>query len=292
MNIISFDLEEWYFEKEHHGGRNFRYKQLDEMFAKLLSVLEEHNIKATFFCVGKLATDFPVVIKKIVEHGHEVGCHSNEHTWLSKMTEQELRSDTSEAVKALEDVAGHKIVSYRAPAFTITPYNKWAINVLAECGIEIDSSIFPASRSFGGFKDFPQDTPCLISHDGATIKEFPISLTPIFGKAIAYSGGGYFRLLPYRFTSRTMKNREYNICYFHLNDLISQKMPLKSKAEYEEFYKEPGTLKNRLLRYVKSNIGTNGGFDKLQRLIGDHQFFNICEANNCIDWEKANMIEL
>ena len=292
MNILTFDIEEWYLEKILHNGRAFRYQQFDESFAKVLYELDKRGIKATFFCVGRLAIDFPQVVREIAKRGHEVGCHSNEHTWLNKMTEKQLLNDTKEAIKTLEDVSGQKVVSYRAPAFSITQQNKWAVNVLAECGIENDASIFPTSRDYGGYKGFPQDTPCIISHEGATLKEYPISLTSILGKTMAYSGGGFFRLLPYWLVNKTIKNRDYNICYFHLNDLINQKIALKSKAEYEEYFKEPGTLKNRLIRYVKSNIGTGDAFVKLQHLLSDHRFLNIQEADKRIDWNRTIIIEL
>ena len=292
MNILTFDIEEWYLEKILHGGRTFKYKQFDETFASVLEELDKLGIKATFFCVGKLAVEFPEVVKEIAFRGHEIGCHSDEHTWLNKMTEEQLQNDTMEALKALEDVSGRKVVSYRAPAFSITPQNKWAVNVLAECGIESDASIFPTSRDFGGYKDFPQDTPCLIEHEGASLKEYPISLTSFIGKTIAYSGGGYFRLLPYWFVSRTMKQRDYNICYFHLNDLIHQKIAFKSKEEYEEYFKEPGTLKNRLVRYVKSNVGTGDAYEKLKKLLSQHQFVSILEANKLIDWNLVKTVLL
>lgn len=290
MNILTFDVEEWYLEKILHGGRAFKYQSYDETFCKLMDELDRLGMKATFFCVGQLAKEFPEVVKTIAMRGHEVGCHSNEHTWLNKMSEEDLRKDTIEAIKILEDVSEQKVVSYRAPAFSITQENKWTVNVLAECGIENDASIFPTSRDFGGYKSFPQDTPCIISHDGATLKEYPISLTSILGKQIAYSGGGYFRLLPYRFVSRTMKQRDYNICYFHLNDLIKQKIAFKSKAEYEEYFKEPGTLKNRILRYAKSNVGTGDAYSKLQRLLSEHLFVSIREADKMIEWEKVKKI--
>lgn len=292
MNILTFDIEEWYLEKILHGGRAFRYQQYDETFAKMMDELDKHGIKATFFCVGKLATDFPDVIRRISKAGHEIGCHSNEHTWLNKMSEEALLKDTTEAIKILEDVSEQKVVSYRAPAFSITQENKWAVNVLAECGIENDASIFPTSRDFGGYKGFPQDTPCIISHDGATLKEYPISLTSLLGKQIAYSGGGYFRLLPYWLIDKTMKCRDYNICYFHLNDLIKQKIAFKSKAEYEDYFKEPGTLKNRLVRYAKSNVGTGDAFSKLQRLLSEHMFVSIHEADKMIDWKNVKTIIL
>jgi len=292
MNILTFDIEEWFFEKEHNGGREFRYRQLDEIIAKVLDALDENDIKATFFCLGKLAIDFPSVVKDIANRGHEVGCHSNDHIWLTKMTEKQLMNDTSNAIKALEDVVGQKVVSYRAPAFTITAENLWAINVLSECGIENDASIFPASRAFGGFKSFPQDSPCTISHGGSQLREFPISLTKVMGKTTAYSGGGYFRILPYWFVSKTMLRRDYNICYFHLNDLLNQKIPLKGKAEYEKFYKEPGTLKNRLVRYVKTNIGNGDSFPKFCRLLSEQPFVSIGQACKEIDWNKENKVSL
>lgn len=292
MNILTFDIEEWYLEKILHGGRTFKYQAYDEAFARVLDELDRLCIKATFFCVGKLATDFPQVVREIARRGHEVGCHSNEHTWLNKMTEEELRRDTTEAVKALEDVSGQKVVSFRAPAFSITTENKWAVNVLADCGIESDASIFPTSRDFGGYRDFPQDTPCIIRHEGETLKEYPICLTSVLGKRMAYSGGGYFRLLPYRLVSKTIRQRGYNICYFHLNDLIVQKIAFKSKAEYEEYFKEPGTLKNRMLRYLKSNIGTGDAYGKLQRLLKEHLFVSIREADKQIDWGKMNVVNL
>ena len=292
MNILTYDIEEWYLEKVLHNGRAFRYQQFDETFAKVLDELDKCGIKATFFCVGRLAIDFPKVVREIAKRGHEVGCHSNVHTWLNKMDEESLRQDTTEAIKALEDVSGKKVVSYRAPAFSITDKNKWAVNVIADCGIENDASIFPTTRDFGGYKGFPQDTPCIISHEGVSLKEYPISLTSLLGKQMAYSGGGYFRLLPYWLVNRTMTERDYNICYFHLNDLIQEKKKMMSKVAYEEYFKEPGTLKNRLLRYAKSNVGTGDAFGKLQRLLSEHLFVSILEADRMIDWGNVKTIIL
>lgn len=292
MNILTFDIEEWYLEKVLHGGRASKYRQYDEMFARLLDELDVRGIKATFFCVGRLAEEFPAVVKNISARGHDIGCHSNVHKWLNKMTVEELRKDTAEALKALEDVSGQKVTSFRAPAFSITRENKWAVNVLAECGIESDASIFPTSRDFGGYKVFPQDTPCRISHDGAVLKEYPVSMTSVLGRRMAYSGGGYFRLLPYWMIEKTMAKRDYNIFYFHLNDLINQKIAFMNRTEYESYFKEPGTLKNRLVRYFKSNIGTTDARHKLQKLLYSVDFMCIREVDKIIDWSKTNVIQL
>ena len=206
MNILTFDIEEWYIEKAFRGGRAFRYQEFDDTLAKVLDELDRLGIKGTFFCVGKLASEFPDVVRRIASRGHEIGCHSHEHVWINKMTEDELLDDTMEALKALEDIVGQKVTSYRAPAFSITEKNPWAIQVLAECGIERDASIFPGPRDFGGYPSFPQDMPCKIEYQGTVLKEYPIGMMSILGRRIAYSGGGYFRLIPYWLTSRTMRS--------------------------------------------------------------------------------------
>lgn len=290
MNILTFDTEEWYLERVLYGGRQFKYQQYDNTFSKLLDDLDRCGIKATFFCLGKLTQERPDVIRMIADKGHEVGCHSNEHTWLTKMNEKVLKVDTIEAIKALEDVSGMKVVSYRAPAFSITPENKWALSVLAECEIENDSSVFPAGRDFGGYAPFPQDTPCYINYEGVKLKEYPISMTTVLGKRMAYSGGGYFRLLPYWLVKCKMRKKDYNICYFHLNDLINQKIKMKSRKEYEDYFHEPGTLKNRLMRYMKSNIGNGDGYGKLKKMMSDYPF--TCIRDCGFDWANAKTIEL
>ena len=191
-----------------------------------------------------------------------------------------------------EDVAGQQVVSYRAPAFSITHENPWAVEVLAACGIKNDASIFPTFRAYGGYQHFPQDRPCTIGYHGATLREFPISLATVFGKRIAYSGGGYFRLLPYWFVSRMLDRSNYNICYFHLVDLVSGKIKLKSRKEYEDYFHEPGTLKNRLVRFAKANATMGDSYHKLVKLLSTHSFVSMAEAVRQTDWSKTSTIEL
>ena len=292
MNILTFDVEEWYMEKILRGGREFKYRQFDETFAHLIDNLDKLGLKATFFCVGQLAKEFPDVVNTLAKRGHEIGCHSNIHSFLNKMNEKTLRQDTTDAIKALEDLTGKKVTSYRAPAFSITENNKWAMGVLADCGIEYDASIFPASRDFGGYPLFPVSKPCKISYKGSIIKEFPVSVTNLLGKKMVYSGGGYFRIIPYQAINRIFKKEDYNICYFHLSDLLNIKVKLMNKQAYESYFKESGTLKNRLVRCAKSNLGRGDTFGKLIKLMSENEFVNIREASNQMDWEKIETVIL
>ena len=292
MNIISFDIEEWFIERAFGGGREARYREFDEFLDKILCALDARNIKGTFFCVGQMATEFPDVVRKIDDAGHEIGCHSNTHRWLNKMTREEALEDTKVAVGSLEQLIGKKVKSYRAPAFSIGKANKWAFEVLAECGIERDASVFPAVRDFGGFTEFGQKEPAIIRYGAAQIKEFPICTAKILGKEIAYSGGGYFRFFPYWFIKREMGKHDYAMNYFHIADLLPESNKMMSRAAYESYFKESGTLLNRYKRYIKSNLGKSGAWNKLQKLINSIDYVNLDQADSAIDWSKAKIIEL
>lgn len=287
MNILTFDIEEWYIEKKYHGGHKEKYEQFDWYLGEILDLLDATKTKATFFCLGRIATDFPYVIKTIAKRGHEIGCHSNEHIWLSKLTPREVIADTHDAVSALEDIWGQKIKSYRAPAFSIGESNKWAFEILAENGISCDASIFPASRDFGGFPGFPTDKPVMIDCSGSRIKEFPICLTSILGKEFAYSGGGYFRFFPLSFIKSRINGSKYAMTYFHIGDLIYNDGGIMSRTDYELYFKKSGTLKNRLLRYIKSNLGTKGAFEKMKNLIGSFDFMSLEKADSLLSWDKS-----
>ncbi len=292
MNILTFDIEEWYIEKVYHGGRKERYLEFDRLLDNILDILDENNTKATFFCLGEMAKDFPYVIKKIYDRGHEIGSHSNKHIWLNKLSKQEVREDTRSSIDSLEQLIGEKVLSYRAPAFSIGEENKWVFENLAECGIKRDASVFPAQRDFGGFSTFTEKEPVIISYQGIEIKEFPISTLKFLGKEIVYSGGGYFRFFPISFIQSQIKKNDYTMTYFHIGDLLSEKFQFMSKKEYEIYFKEKGTLINRYKRYIKSNLGMKGAYNKLNALIKSNEFTNLEQVDSIIDWniiKKCNL---
>lgn len=282
MNILTFDIEEWYIEKHFKGGNIDHYKAYDSMLSRILDLLDQNNTKATFFCLGALVEDFPYVVKKISEKGHEIGCHSDTHRWVNKLTPKEFLDDTIKAVNSLQDVTGKKVRSFRAPAFSIDKSNKWAFEVLAECGIKNDASVFPSVRDFGGYPNFKGGNhPCRIVYNGIEINEFPISMTrlPFLGKEIAYSGGGYFRLLPLSFVMSRIESSDYVMCYFHIADLLNFKSKFKTREEYERYFKEDGSFKNRVTRYMKSNLGRKRAFHGLSEIVTNFEFQSMQEAS-------------
>ena len=80
--------------------------------------------------------------------------------------------------------------------------------------------------------------------------------------------------------------------YFHIGDLLPESKSVMSRKEYEEYFKENGSLVNRYKRFIKTNLGKKGAFDKMTRLIEQTQFINLAAADNQIDWEKAPQITI
>ncbi len=292
MNILTFDIEEWYV-AQMRNGKNHKYDIYNHHLIFLLDLLEELEIKATFFCVGKMAVFFPEVINRISDAGHEIGCHSNEHRWVNKLTPDEFKTDTREAIQSLEDLCGKPITSYRAPAFSIDSQSTWAFEILVECGIEIDSSIFPAMRALGGFPSFPYNTPCIIETKGLKLKEYPIPTIPLLKKDLAYSGGGYFRVFPLWIIRKIIKKDPiYQMFYLHINDFIHHKGGIMTRREYEDYFMQNGTFRKRLSRYLKSNIFSKGTFCKLEKLLRGESFVSLSEATSRIDWSTTPLVSL
>ena len=292
MNLITFDIEEWGLAKIGGYGNETLYVEYNTYLNQILEKLDKTGDKGTFFCTGCMAEYFPHVIKLIKSCGHEIGCHSYRHAWMNKLTEMEAREDMHKAVDLLEQCMGEKVHSYRAPAFSIGRENVWMFDIMAECGLDRDSSIFPGVRDLGGFPDFGMNYPCRIVHNGISFEEYPIPMVSIMGRQIAYSGGGYFRFFPLWYVKHQMKSGEYGMTYFHIGDLVPKKSKTLSKEAYESYFKEKGTFVNRYKRHIKSNLGKTSAMKKLSSLIDSTRFTNIEMASSKIDWINAPIVNL
>jgi len=272
MNILTFDIEEWitynYFEK---GGKAYFVPILDRYLGVLLDLLDAYQYKATFFCLGQLASDYPYVIKQIAGRGHEVGCHSHTHSKVCTMNPETFYSDTRQALSCLEDVCDRKITAYRAPYFSITGQTMWAFDILADLGIEIDSSLIPDSPHLKGVQSMPSQ-PFILNCRSKEIKEFPLNTHKALGKEIAFAGGGYFRFVPYSFIKKWTRESAYTMTFFHLRDFDREQ-----KVVYS-------------FRYFKSYYGIKNALPKFERYLSDFQFVSLAQANCQIDWKSNNGI--
>jgi len=279
VNILSFDIEEWFqlldvaFTENPSDWCKFETR-IHANVDRLLDTILRHNQRATFFCLGWVAERYPEIVRRIDELGFEVASHSHFHQLAYKQSPQQFHEDISRSVYVLEDLIGKKIKSFRAPGFSIISGMPWAFEILLELGIERDSSIFPAKRGHGGFADFGFARPALIECSGSTLKEFPISLGRFLGQQIVFAGGGYFRLLPYRTIQRLTRQSEYVMSYFHPRD----------------FDPDQPILDLPLSRRFKSYIGLRRAYAKFDRWLSENEFVDIAAADATIDWSLAPRI--
>ncbi len=283
MNILSFDIEDWWVYEHYKLGSKLNWlPRLDNYLNKILDLLDEQGVQATFFILGEVAKTTPEVVKRIDARGHHIGCHSFSHSFLGKATPDEVVKDTKMALEVIENCIGRKVNAYRAPAFSITEKNKWVLSILAESGIEYDCSIFPATRSYGGFPTYKTKEPAIVEICGHQIKEFPMAPASIFGHDIVYSGGGYFRLFPYWKIKALTHETDYLMTYFHIKDFDKHQ-----KRTYSSFEGE-----SAVSRYIKKYYGLKSAFPKFCQYVNDFDFVSVQEADQQINWENQPYIKL
>ena len=95
---------------------------------RLLDMLKERGIKATFFMVGKCATTWPAVVKRIADEGHEVANHSWSHPNLAPMKETRIMDQLQQTHDAIVKACGVAPILYRPPYGSIRMTQRKAIH--------------------------------------------------------------------------------------------------------------------------------------------------------------------
>lgn len=282
MNILTFDVEEWFHLLDNESTRSEKqwrtyevriHKNIDRIFR----ILEDTDTKATFFVIGWIARTYPEIVRRIAEK-YEIGSHTMNHQLVWQQTPEEFRQDADSSIKLLQDLTGRQVRYFRAPGFSIRESESWAFEIIHDLGIEIDCSVFPAHHAHGGMPSYGKGEPAIIEVGGKRIKEFPISTKEIFGHPLIYSGGGYFRLFPYRMIHKwASEDKDYILSYIHPRDLDPGQPMIKGLP---------------ISRKFKSYVGLRGAEAKLRRLLTDFDFTDIATADKAIDWSKSRIIEL
>ena len=82
---------------------------------KLLELMEKNDIRCTFFAVQFWVEKYPEYAQKIVEAGHELGTHSRTHSYMSKLSEEQIKDELQTSIAAIEKATGHKTNLFRPP---------------------------------------------------------------------------------------------------------------------------------------------------------------------------------
>jgi polysaccharide deacetylase family protein (PEP-CTERM system associated) len=136
------------------------------------------------------------VLQQLVAEGHEIQSHGYSHRPVNKMDRKTLKIELELARKTVEDACGVQVTAFRAPDFTIDRENIWALEVLAESGFKVDSSIFPMRTHRYGISGYPTLPHWVQLPGGASILEVPVAIWSSGNIRLPVAGGGYFRLIP------------------------------------------------------------------------------------------------
>ena len=245
-NVLTVDVEDYFHVRNFAGTINIEdWETLEEVAPdatyRILRLLEEHGVKATFFVLGWLAKRHPRLVRAIQAAGHEVACHGYFHEPVRAMTPDEFRTDVRAARQVIEDTVGARVRGFRAPSFSIDESSLWAFDVLLEEGFEYDSSLFPGRTVPLGFAGVGRH-PCKIDRGSfGQIKELPLTTLAVAGFKLPFAGGGFFRAYPYamiRAGMRRINERERApvVVYFHPWELAPRQprvpAPLRARVKH------------------------------------------------------------
>jgi polysaccharide deacetylase family protein (PEP-CTERM system associated) len=264
-NGLTVDLEDYYqvsaFAEQSPPERwKAQASRVEANTERLLSLLDAHGWKATFFTLGWVGEEHPALLKRIAALGHEIGCHSLRHRRVYEMKPEDFREDTRRAKEVLEDASGARVRGYRAPSFSINESCPWAFETLVECGFSYDSSIFPVRHPNYGSPATPR-FPYLIETKAGPLVEFPMPTLSLGERRSPFGGGAYLRLLPYWFTRwalRFLNNQEGKAGCVYLHPW--------------ELDPEQPRMKGSLTAKVRHYVGLRGFERKLGRLMEDFEF--------------------
>ncbi len=268
-NAFVVDVEEWFHlcdnEIEQKLGTPEKLEvRVVENTKKLIKLLKDNRCRASFFFVGWVAERYPDLLKEVVSEGFEIGCHSYSHRIIYEMSPEEFEQDLKRATEIITDIAGKRPTGYRAPGFSIKKDMGWYFDILAKNGYRYDASIFPTWRPHGGVISSPEK-PYIVNTKYGDIYEVPQSVIGFNRLKICFSGGGYFRLLPYWFIkfaiNRLNKNNIPVLIYIHPREIdINQPRIKTNKIKEFRYY----------INIEKTEI-------KLKMLLNDFIFTNLSE---------------
>lgn len=272
LNVFTIDVEDYFHPSEVGSALtpndwSCLPSRVDIGTRFLLDLLAEYHCRGTFFILGWVASQYPALVRRIAEAGHEIACHSNEHRLVYDLSPSEFKADTLAAVRAIRDACGITPTAYRAPSFSVTQRSLWALEVLAECGFTRDSSVCPIVHDRYGIPGSPRHA-YVIDTPAGPITEIPVATVQLSADRVApVGGGGYFRIFPYRYTAagiRKINTEEHQPACIYIHP-------------WEVDPGQPRLAHGRISKF-RTYLGLSGVRHKLNRLFSDFAFAPMADV--------------
>ncbi len=215
---------------------------------RYLEFLDAHQARCTFFTVGEVARRHPDLVREISARGHEIACHSDDHTHLQHHTPESFGDDLDRCLESFARAGIEGVTGYRAPAATLVESTAWAHEVLAERGFRYSSSVLAGRVGPRGWDAFGDDRP--LWYQG--LWELPFSLVRLPGMSLPFCAGVFFRALPFPLIRSRFRRRLRSglpvTSYFHPFDIDDE----QDRFQHPEI--GPNPLLNWLMYYKRGAV--------------------------------------
>ena len=276
LHAFTVDFEDWFHGLEidaaDRGGFESR---LAVGTGRLLDLLAAAGARATFFVLGAAAESAPGLVREIAARGHEIATHGYGHGFVSRMEPAEFRADLQRSLEVLAGLVPNPVRGFRAPYFSIVRGTEWAFEILRECGIRYDSSVFPVRNYRYGVPEAPRR----VHETESGVIELPPSTWRLGGTNVPVAGGAYFRLFPYIVThfglGRIAAEGHPAVFYLHPWELDPEhpRIPLPRRIAWPHYL----------------NLGSTE--KRLRRLLSDFPFTTAAEVLAARGWPVAGSPE-
>lgn len=238
----------------------------------MLNMMDDAHVKATFFILGMLAERRPELVKQIHARGHEIALHGMNHKAMFTLEKQDAWNDLKQSHDIVTQITGEKIYGYRAPFFSLIESNLYVLDMLAELGMEYDSSIFPVKMPRYGIDAFDHHDAWYKLPGGKQIVELPLTVAHYFNKKWPVSGGGYIRLMPSMLVKKVFRDlsakNHGSMLYMHPYEFDNKNISVATNYPADVKY---SALKVLALN-LRWNIFRKSIKSKITTLLQQHEF--------------------
>ena len=269
INALSIDVEDYfqvaafapYIPQSEWESKDCR---VERNVDRILSLLNESGVKATFFTLSWIAERYPSLVRRMVDCGHELASHGHAHQRASEQSPEFFFNDIRHAKNVLEQTSGRLVKGYRAPSFSICEANRWALECIERAGYSYSSSVYPIKHDHYGWSAAPR----FPFRPSPGLLEIPITTVRFFKRNWPAGGGGYFRLLPYLLSRWAIQrlnqeDRRPAIFYFHPWEIDPDQPRVAGLS-----------LRSRFRHYI--NLGRTE--PRLRRLLADFRWGRVDEV--------------
>jgi polysaccharide deacetylase family protein (PEP-CTERM system associated) len=291
VNALTIDVEDWH-QLAHQkllGRSVVASPRVVANTQLILDILAEHGARATFFVLGMVAEQFPNLVRRIKDEGHEVATHGFGHRLTSQMGPEAFGIDLRHSIRILEEIIQEPIWGHRAAEFSLRSSSLWALEMMAAEGLRYDSSIFPIWHPRYGIPDAPRH-PYLIDTPAGPLAEFPLATLRFLGQNLPTAGGGYLRVFPLTFIRwgiESLNQQGYPaIMYLHPYELDEEwlDLPISTYAVHKWLGLRMRALKRNWQRGRPVR-------DKLKALLRAYSFAPLCEVMaHGTEWQDPDLL--